>query len=122
MSVRLAASVIVAALAALAPAARADQCYALTRDQAEAAAKVVLASPTNVLAAFCAPCGDTGPNKLVRQTVEVKTTRVGPGLFINGAAVDLAYVYYPVGNGRYRNLAMAASCKVQLVPEFVTMK
>ncbi len=103
------------------PAARADQCELVTRDQAEQAAKIVRDSPGRVVAAFCAPCGDASPTRLSKQTVEVKKSGSDFALFINGKEVDLAYIYYPVGNDKYRDLAMATTCAVQQVPELVTM-
>jgi hypothetical protein len=100
--------------------ARADQCEFVTQQQAEAARDVLRKAPT--VADFCSPCGDKAPTKHPVKSLAIHNHDGFFQLAINGKEVDLAYTYYPVGDDSYRNLAMAAKCKVVEVPEQITVK
>nr|HEX4314520.1 hypothetical protein [Kofleriaceae bacterium] len=118
-----AAATVFAMVTAGVQVARADQCAWVTKDQADAAAKIVHGADHHNVAYFCKPCGDAGPTKDIAQTVDVKHVKEAfYTLVINHKEVDLAYVYYSAGSGPYRNLGIGAKCKVVEVPDTIAVK
>ena len=89
--------------------ARADQCQWL--DHATAARALgALASQPEVVA-FCEPCGDIAPGIPYRATAtSLRPAGEAVELVVNGAAVDLAYVYAKTDARTFHNLAALADC------------
>jgi len=113
--------IVAAAAAALtigSRAASADQCAIITEAQATKAIELIKRTDGTFLA-YCAPCHDKEIKKDVARSVAVKHTKIGPSLTINGKLEDIAYIYYALSDGRFRNLGMAAGCDAQDVPEFL---
>jgi hypothetical protein len=125
---RILSASLVLAVTATASTASADQCAYITKDQAATAARIVRDLNKYVVAYFCKPCGDKETKKDAVKTIEVKRvdSQYLDGeyyeLQINGEGVDLAYTYVPLRGDSFRNLAMAARCPAQDVPEFITVK
>ncbi len=70
---------------------------------------------------FCKPCGDT-----TYRAEEIRNIEAAPvnyenywELRINGAGVDLAYVYYIDADGKWRNVANRINLKVSDVPKYL---
>lgn len=98
----------------LAPAAYADQCIYLNKDQAIAAFQRLNIGQN--IYELCEPCGEKVP-----KTVAIRSTAIqalpSPGnwqVLVNGKGLDLAYTYVDYSkNDRSRsrvNLAMLANC------------
>ena len=87
----------------------ADQCAALTETQAQMALRLLRVGDNVVR--YCEPCGDpVAGAPFAVQTVEVKEKWGYPSVHINGASVDLAYIYAAQPDGTYENLAALAGC------------
>lgn len=101
---------------ALALPALADQAQVLGLEEAEYA--TMLMEPGREIRHFCAPCGDTRWRPEAVGSVEAVPWPEDENmveLHINGAAVDLAYVYFQQG-GKWRNLARFLGLPVNGVP------
>lgn len=100
-------SVLFLAALALPTTALADQCQWVSEDVARAAIKV-LADQQQVVD-FCEPCGADAPSE-PREITSLGFAPASDAKFyevsVNGAAVDLAYLY---AGGK--NVAKAASCE-----------
>ena len=109
----LALGALGALLASAAPAA-ADQCAKNPTAIAEKAAALVKKG-ANVLE-FCEPCGDRapGPGYVVR-TVEVRDGE----LIVNGAGVDLAYLFVRTGPDERVNVGVQTACGASDVSEAI---
>lgn len=108
---------LMAALCLCAPAA-ADQAAYITRDQAErAAARIEVDSE---IRHFAPPAGDTRwrAERVQQKTVAHTGFENFYELRINGAGVDLAYVYVPEDE-RWVNLALALGLDVSDVPRYL---
>jgi len=94
--------------------AHADQCAAVSRTIAEAAVKYIPAGAP--WASYCEPCGDKSPGvHTANSRAEVVTSGAGARLWsvsIDGAPVDLAYIYVPGPRNRNQlvNLASLVGC------------
>lgn len=112
----------------LAPLAHADQFEYVDLRTAEAALKALHRG--DVVQRFCAPCGDTRATATSVRTLgidriwardgsaHVDRDAAGQGFWtveLNGAAVDLAYVYVR-SRGSWRNLAVVLGLKPVEVP------
>src|SRR5258705_9182302 len=115
-------SVSVAAGAAVlgsgAGAASADQCAIVTEAQAKHAIELISATDRTFLS-YCAPCHDKEIKTDVAKSLGIKKSRIGLSLTINGQIEDLAYTYYALRDGRFRNLALAVGCEAESVPEYL---
>ncbi|MCO4793900.1 MAG: hypothetical protein KC493_09315 [Bacteriovoracaceae bacterium] len=91
--------------------AMADQCAYVTKDQADAAVKIL--KQNEVAYHFCELCGDTEPRKIQITSVENVSTgwRDFYEVTINGTDADLAYTYDQNGY----NLAMQVGCETNEV-------
>ena len=74
---------------------------------------------------FCAPCGDTSATTVTKRNTSIdRVWQNGNAyqsywqVFLNGRAVDLAYVYVPV-EGKWRNLALIVGAQPTQVPETI---
>jgi hypothetical protein len=100
-------SIVLALAAVLVPAiAHADQCQLNATTVAEAAAKLVKAG-SRVLE-FCEPCGDRAPKQ--PYTVSKVAVRQQRELVVNGAGVDLAYLFIETAKNEFKNVGLATSC------------
>jgi len=106
------AAALLVTLAAGANSARADQCSIVTKEIADHAS-AVLRSGTSAYISYCQPCGDKPPTHSVHaKTIEVKQSGTGYAVWIDGKAVDLAYIFVSVGDyTRYSNLGITSGCK-----------
>lgn len=117
-------------LAALPPVASADQfAYNKLPDVVKG---LGIVTQVDEVKHFCAPCGNDVPRTESRKDAAIdlvwdsqkRSTPYKDGsnqyweLFINGQAVDMAYVYVPQ-NGKWRNLAIAVGLEPHGVPEFI---
>jgi hypothetical protein len=72
---------------------------------------------------YCAPCG-TGVN----ETIMVRSVEAAPAkdnlweVKVNEEGVDLAYLYYQMDNGRWKNVAIEIGLKVKDVPVYIPEK
>jgi hypothetical protein len=122
------ATIVLVALLAMAPSARADQFQYLDMRQAVAAMKRLHAG--DVVQAYCAPCGDRRAQRITvagtgidrvwdgRNSSRVYRDDASRAFWqfeLNGRPVDLAYVYIRDGR-RWRNLAMALGLAPVQVP------
>lgn len=91
--------------------AQADQCQALTFDQARAARSRL--SEAGTFASYCAPCGDASPAVQSAAGVTVLGGGVDPSWYVIGpdGAIDAAYTYVPMGNGPWRQLSSLIACE-----------
>ncbi len=96
--------------------ALADQAQVLSKEDAERA--VELLKNIGELKSYCAPCSDQSVEPIVVKSVRVSGFGDGYEVSVNGEAVDLAYVYFPV-DGKWRNVAVALKVPVEDVPEFI---
>ncbi|MFT3697728.1 MAG: hypothetical protein QM831_31605 [Kofleriaceae bacterium] len=96
--------------------ARADQCVNVSSAQA-ARAKEVLPIGAHFVR-YCAPCDDSsvGPEETIESLDLVDASNDSFNLRVNGAAVDLAYVYLERADGTARSLASLAKCPAEGVP------
>lgn len=96
----------------LAGSARADQCLAVTKKQADAAL-AVLKEGVEIIA-HCEPCNDeTLQAPIVVQRAEAtKFDEKLVTVVVNGEEQDLAYLYVRTtpGKGRFTNVAKLAKC------------
>ena len=97
-------------LGLLAGTARADQCAWIDAGVAAKARTIVERAPKVI--DFCEPCGDKAPGEphAVRATEVTAADGDFKELRVNGAAVDLAYVFVQTDATHYRNLAALAGC------------
>jgi hypothetical protein len=97
-------------LAVLGSTARADQCEWLDDATAQKAKDVLVKSPKHL--AFCEPCGDQAPGVPQRATSVEITAAEGDHamVVVDGAPIDLAYVFVRTDDHHYRNLAALAGC------------
>ena len=89
----------------------ADQAAWITKKQAEAASAILLKAGT--LRHYCEPCGDVGYRTEKIRTVASAAAGTGEyyEVSVNGAPVDLAYVYV-LRAGKWTNLAMLLNIQV----------
>jgi hypothetical protein len=115
------------ALAALGGAslAQADQCAYVSIGEAEKARKIL--ESVSEMIEYCELCTGDKPKAVRIQDVEVR--RVDGAdyakfreLYVNGAPIDLAYVFVPDGDktNQYRNLSKMAGCKSDSVSTTIT--
>lgn len=106
-----------------APMAHADQCAYVSIDEADKARKIL--ESVSELIEYCELCDGDKPKVARIQEVEVRRVEGGAGyreLYVNGAPIDLAYVFVPDGDktGQYRNLSKMAGCKSDSVSVTIT--
>lgn len=95
--------------------AHADQCAINSKSVADSAAALVKKGAT--VLEYCEPCRDAAPGKpYVVQTVAVKNGE----LYINGATVDLAYLFLKTGPDEFKNVGLLAGCDASDVSEKIT--
>ncbi|GEM_PF-1226399 len=98
----------------------ADVASVVTKPQADKAVEVL--NITKRLRHFCAPC----KNGVVwdEQITSVIAFKNGEStlwrVLVNGRTIDLAYVYFPLTDGRWRNLASWVGLIYDDVPEFLS--
>ncbi|HEY5937440.1 MAG TPA: hypothetical protein VIU61_22495, partial [Kofleriaceae bacterium] len=94
-----------ALLATTTHAAHADQCAKNPKAVIDGAAYLVKKGAT--VLEYCEPCRDAAPGKpYVVQTVAVKDGE----LYINGATVDLAYLFLKTGPDEFKNIGHLTGC------------
>jgi hypothetical protein len=110
MTNALAAKALLATLSlGAAGAARADQCAYISKDVADRAKGFVNKGDT--IAQMCEPCGETTPKGTKVTAVEVGVPAKGYfELRVNGAGVDLAYVFVKDRTGTWSNLGLLVDC------------
>jgi hypothetical protein len=97
----------------------ADTAVYVTKQQADAAVSVL--NITKRLRHFCAPCD----NEVVRDeqiTSVVASKTDDPDywkVFVNNVSIDLAYVYFPLTDGNWKNLASHVGLKFDDIPELL---
>lgn len=102
--------------------ALADTASYVTKQQADSAVSVL--NITKRLKHFCAPC----KNAVIREeqinsVIAAKTN--DPNFWrvvVNNNSIDLAYVYFPLTDGNWKNLAAHVGLKYDYVPEFLQGK
>lgn len=113
-----------ALVAAAAPAARADQCMLVPADTAAAAVKVVKALDLSV-ALYCEPCHESPPRALPKVkpktvvAVADKTDKTKARVQVDGAPVDLAYLYVATSKTVLTNVGLMVGCGATGVTGFV---
>jgi hypothetical protein len=113
--------IVAAAAAALAigsRAASADQCAIITDAQATKAKELIKATDGTFLS-YCAPCHDKEIKTDHARSLSIRHGKIGPSLWINDKLEDIAYIYYALPDGRFRNLGIAAGCAPESVPEYL---
>ena len=102
-----------AALFATPVPALADQCAYISREMADTAINMLVASSRNAID-FCEPCGDRRPGRPYRIT-EVLIRDTGYEnyweVLVNGQPVDLAYLFLKTGAFTWTNAAALISCE-----------
>lgn len=94
--------------------ALADQCAALSKAQAAAAASELRRAKAYF--EFCEPCGDKAPGPVVRLGwLGVKKEGDAYSLEIDYKPKDIAYLFTEVSPGRLANLAATSGCPTQSV-------
>lgn len=100
----------------------ADVAMYVTKSQADSAVSVL--NITKRLRHFCAPC----QNSVVKdeQIITVIAAQSDEAtlwtVLVNGIRIDLAYVYYPLTDGNWKNLASHVGLKYDDVPEILQGK
>lgn len=98
-------------------AAFADQAAYVTRAQAEKAAAFL--KKQKQIRHYCAPCDDKGDK--TEDVAGVEAAAAGYQDFwevkVNGAGIDLAYVYFQTKDGKWKNVAKELDIKVRDVPK-----
>jgi len=98
---------------------RADQAACLSKNEAIKAKDFI--SQYSEVAEFCYPCGDRQAN-----IVKIKDLKIIKDcdyeVSINGKSVDLAYLYYPIGNGQWENVARKLGITVHRVPDIIKVE
>jgi hypothetical protein len=102
---------VVSILLGLSSTARADQCEWIDEAVAQKAAALVRESLAFV--EWCQPCGDAKPS----ERIAVASVEVRPAddpqfreLWVNGKAVDLAYLFVPGEGDTFRNVSKVIGC------------
>lgn len=104
----------------------ADIAAYVSKTEAEASAAFI--QKQKEIKNYCAPCDDK-----TAETEAVKSVKAAPvkddkkywEVSVNGAAKDLAYIYYKTDDGRWRNVGIAVGVEVEgfvlkdEVPEFI---
>lgn len=129
-SIRLASVLCAIGVLFATQTAHADQCQQLTKKQAELAKTYLGTAPgATSYGLFCEPCGDPKPKVGVVQSVSIKKAGKGYAVEVNGAALDLAYVYVdgaaaPVFGAKGSdavNVGLAIGCNAQGVTKVINM-
>lgn len=98
----------------------ADKASYVTKAQADKAVEAL--NITKRIRHFCAPCND-GVMK-DEQIASVIASKADESNFwmviVNGISIDLAYVYFPLTDGRWNNLASWVGLRYRDVPEFLS--
>ena len=104
----------------------ADQAAIITKAEAEKA--VALLKGKKQIKHYCAPCGDKSIETEDIQTVEIlKSDYHDPWqkeidyweVKINGKDVDLAYIYFELKKGKWKNVAIELDIVLSGVPKFL---
>lgn len=97
----------------------ADQAAYITEKQAKKAAEFL--KKKDKIKHFCAPCGDKESRVEEIETVEAVPTGYENywEVKVNGKGIDLAYVYYELKKGKWKNLAKKMKIKVSDVPKII---
>ncbi len=114
--------IILAALLILifALTAFADQAAYITEKQAKKAVKLL--KNKKLIKHYCKPCDDQSKRSEEIVTIEAVPTGYEDywEVRVNGAGIDLAYVYYHKKKHVWRNAAIKLGIPVSGVPEFLT--
>jgi hypothetical protein len=104
---------------ALSLTALADQAAYVTEMQAKKAAEFL--KEKGKIKHFCAPCGDKESRLEVIETIEAVPTGYENywEVKVNGKGIDLAYVYYEIKKGKWKNVAKELKIKVSDVPKII---
>ena len=117
------AGVMAVGAAGLAPSeARADQCQVVT--EAQAAAAVARLNASRIFMRLCEPCGEhLGDHRpeIVRAAVAVPDGDGNSRVMVNGAEIDLAYIYIRTGATTLTNLARVSGCETQSVSPSISL-
>lgn len=117
------AGVMAVVAAGLAPSeARADQCQVVT--EAQAAAAVARLNASRIFMRLCEPCGEhLGDHRpeIVRAAVAVPDGDGNSRVMVNGAEIDLAYIYIRTGATTLTNLARVSGCETQSVSPSISL-
>ena len=100
---------------------KADQAYCLDKNQATEAMNLLQNYSELVL--FCVLCGDKKA-KLIKVN-ELKLINEFEGcltVYLNGKGIDLAYTYFPIGNGKWKSVAKELKISVVGVPTIIEVK
>lgn len=98
----------------------ADKASYVTKAQADKAVETL--NITKRIRHFCAPCED-GVMKDEQITSAIASKGEETNLWtvvVNGISIDLAYVYFPLTDGRWNNLASWVGLRYADVPEFLS--
>jgi hypothetical protein len=101
-----------AALALFPAVSGADQCAWVEPAVAEKAAALIRES--RAVVEWCQPCGESRPAEPANvSSVEVRPTeeRAYREVYVNGKAVDLAYLYVQSGTDTFRNVSKVVGCE-----------
>lgn len=104
----------------LSVAAYADQAAYVEKEVATRAVSIL--KGVTKIAHLCEPCREANPS--VEDIKQVDMTGPSDGLWsvrVNGKGVDLAYVFYPTANGRWRNLGLEVKADVDGVSAFISV-
>ncbi|MCD9184789.1 MAG: hypothetical protein LUM44_00030 [Pyrinomonadaceae bacterium] len=91
--------------------------------KAEADKAVSALNITKRLRHFCAPCNDkTFRDEQVDSVYASKADETSYRVIVNGKAIDLGYVYFPLTDGKWKNLAAWVGYKFDYIPEFLEIQ
>jgi hypothetical protein len=97
----------------------ADQAAYITKAQADKAAAFL--KDKKQIRHYCSPCDDKGDK--VEDVKKIEAVKVDYQDFwevqVNGAGIDLAYVYFQNKDGKWKNLAKDLGIKVKDVPKYL---
>lgn len=97
----------------------ADTVTLVTKTQADAAVSVL--NITKRIKHFCPPCSKPEIRDEQYETAIALSANIENywRVSINGKSIDLAYVYFPVTDGRWKNLAAQIGLRFDDIPEFL---
>lgn len=103
-------------LLALSFNALADQCQWVTTASAKKAVNLIKKSKktSGGVLELCQPCGEGRAQEVRVNQIDILSTgdaQLTSEVAINGRAIDLAYTFVDVGNGKFVNLAKLSRCE-----------
>lgn len=104
----------------LAVSAYADQAAYVEKSIATKAVAILKGVPR--IAHLCEPCRETKPTLEEIKTVDMVQSDGLWSVRVNAKGIDLAYVFYPTPDGRFRNVGLEVKADVDGVSEYIKVE